>query len=66
MGYVDPGEARGLLEQAWAGSVVLDYVPVTSSVTSQATKIAGQVPFKEKCMFCPGNSHPTRLHDVGE
>jgi hypothetical protein len=28
--YLDPGEARGLLEQAWAGGVVLDYVPVTS------------------------------------
>jgi hypothetical protein len=28
--YVDPGEERGLLEQAWAGGVVLDYVPVTS------------------------------------
>jgi hypothetical protein len=28
--YVDPGEARGLLEQAWAGGVVLDYVPVIS------------------------------------
>lgn len=30
MEYVDPGEARGLLEQAWAGGVVLDYVPVIS------------------------------------
>jgi hypothetical protein len=28
--YVDPGEARGLLEEAWAGGVVLDYVPVIS------------------------------------
>ena len=28
--FVDPGEARSLLEQAWAGGVVLDYVPVTS------------------------------------
>ena len=27
---MDPGEARSLLEQAWAGGVVLDYVPVTS------------------------------------
>ena len=30
MEFLDPGEARGLLEQAWAGGVVLDYVPVTS------------------------------------
>jgi hypothetical protein len=28
--FADPGEARGLLEQAWAGGVVLDYVPVIS------------------------------------
>jgi hypothetical protein len=28
--YLDPGDARGLLEQAWAGGVVLDYIPVTS------------------------------------
>jgi hypothetical protein len=28
--YIDPGEARGLLEQAWAGGVVLDYVPLIS------------------------------------
>jgi hypothetical protein len=28
--FVDPGEARSLLEQARAGGVVLDYVPVTS------------------------------------
>ena len=30
MECLDPGEARGLLEQAWAGGVVLDYVPVAS------------------------------------
>ena len=28
--FVDPGEARSLLEQAWGGGMVLDYVPVTS------------------------------------
>jgi hypothetical protein len=28
--FLDPGEAPGLLEQAWAGGVVLDYVPLTS------------------------------------
>jgi hypothetical protein len=28
--FLDPGEARDLLEQAWAGGVVLDYVPVRS------------------------------------
>jgi hypothetical protein len=28
--FLDPGEARGLLEQAWAGGVVLDYVRVRS------------------------------------
>jgi hypothetical protein len=27
--FVDPGDARGLLKQARAGGVVLDYVPVT-------------------------------------
>ena len=30
MEFVDPCEAGGLVEQAWAGGVVLDYVPVTS------------------------------------
>jgi hypothetical protein len=28
--FLDPGEARGYLEQASAGGVVLDYVPLTS------------------------------------
>jgi hypothetical protein len=41
--YVDPGEARGLLEQAWAGGVVLDYVPVTSEEDLSESEVLRRV-----------------------